>query len=558
MLAGTVAAQSPPPITTVQIDDGSARHRSDFALRASPSTFDIVAAWHEHYDTPGNAWVYYNVSTNGTTFRSNPGRVPLPTSCWDQVRGIDPTVAFAINGTAYIGYCGDGPQIPPIGIRQVDRMWIAEKAPGAAYAATASPVIIPTVGNNKQVDKSVLAVGPRLDGTGDIVGAFFLDRPSDFSLSYLPVAVPDPAQYNYCEEFVTPTVHTMWNTTSETRGPNAAVILRESGSQYNGRWVVGQYFDGTYSNQPVKRVGSAYSDDGGETWTFNQDNDPLRAWLVSWNDREDIDWRQSFSSPLPAYFFHNPIIAADPNDASVMYMVFTGRSPSESNASNIDIYIAKSMDGGATFSGGTGASNGTQVIRLTDSDLDDPANSIQFHPCVVVDDWGAIHIMYYVGWLADGQWNYKVKLAHIPSISFTQRPSVSTIELTPYAFTLDDSSVYFKAGRPFVGDYLNSIDVRGCQIITGYIAPPEEGGPVGVFVTFALIPNASCVPDENCYANCDGSTVSPVLNANDFLCFLERFAQGSSYANCDGSTGTPLLTANDFQCFLNKYTAGCT
>ena len=30
------------------------------------------------------------------------------------------------------------------------------------------------------------------------------------------------------------------------------------------------------------------------------------------------------------------------------------------------------------------------------------------------------------------------------------------------------------------------------------------------------------------------------------------------YANCDGSTGSPALTANDFQCFVNSYAAGCT
>ncbi len=30
------------------------------------------------------------------------------------------------------------------------------------------------------------------------------------------------------------------------------------------------------------------------------------------------------------------------------------------------------------------------------------------------------------------------------------------------------------------------------------------------------------------------------------------------YANCDQSTSTPVLTANDFQCFLNAYAAGCT
>jgi hypothetical protein len=66
-----------------------------------------------------------------------------------------------------------------------------------------------------------------------------------------------------------------------------------------------------------------------------------------------------------------------------------------------------------------------------------------------------------------------------------------------------------------------------------------------------------------CYANCDGSTTPPILNANDFQCFLNAFA-GSlqpgmfpGYANCDNSTAAPILNANDFQCFLNAYAAGC-
>lgn len=61
-----------------------------------------------------------------------------------------------------------------------------------------------------------------------------------------------------------------------------------------------------------------------------------------------------------------------------------------------------------------------------------------------------------------------------------------------------------------------------------------------------------------CYANCDGSTVTPRLTANDFQCFLNNYAAGSPAANCDGSTALPVLTANDFQCFLNKYAAGCS
>ena len=62
----------------------------------------------------------------------------------------------------------------------------------------------------------------------------------------------------------------------------------------------------------------------------------------------------------------------------------------------------------------------------------------------------------------------------------------------------------------------------------------------------------------SCYANCDGSTTAPILNVNDFTCFLNRYAAADSYANCDGSTTAPVLNVNDFTCFLNRYAAGCT
>jgi hypothetical protein len=72
---------------------------------------------------------------------------------------------------------------------------------------------------------------------------------------------------------------------------------------------------------------------------------------------------------------------------------------------------------------------------------------------------------------------------------------------------------------------------------------------------------------NQCYANCDQSTADPRLNANDFQCFLNAYATGStlpnaqqitSYANCDASTGDPALNANDFQCFLNAFAVGCS
>jgi hypothetical protein len=80
-----------------------------------------------------------------------------------------------------------------------------------------------------------------------------------------------------------------------------------------------------------------------------------------------------------------------------------------------------------------------------------------------------------------------------------------------------------------------------------------------------LRPIAINVPAA-CYANCDASTISPVLNAGDFTCFLSRFRaaqslpaaqQASDYSNCDESTTPPVLNAGDFTCFLSRFRAGC-
>ncbi len=60
-----------------------------------------------------------------------------------------------------------------------------------------------------------------------------------------------------------------------------------------------------------------------------------------------------------------------------------------------------------------------------------------------------------------------------------------------------------------------------------------------------------------CYANCDCSTAAPILNVNDFQCFLNKFAVADAYTNCDHSTASPVLNVNDFQCFLNAYAVGC-
>jgi hypothetical protein len=73
----------------------------------------------------------------------------------------------------------------------------------------------------------------------------------------------------------------------------------------------------------------------------------------------------------------------------------------------------------------------------------------------------------------------------------------------------------------------------------------------------------SCSP---CYANCDASTTPPILNVEDFSCFINAFAAGGQlphelqlthYANCDSSTVAPVLNVEDFTCFINAFSAGC-
>jgi serine protease AprX len=114
---------------------------------------------------------------------------------------------------------------------------------------------------------------------------------------------------------------------------------------------------------------------------------------------------------------------------------------------------------------------------------------------------------------------------------------------------------------------LGAIAASGAaQAVWTVEAPGATGAhPVSVSITsssygelFTGSGNASLeVGIINCYANCDGSAVPPILNVADFTCFLAKFAAGDPYANCDGSTEPPVLNVADFACFLAEFAAGC-
>jgi hypothetical protein len=97
----------------------------------------------------------------------------------------------------------------------------------------------------------------------------------------------------------------------------------------------------------------------------------------------------------------------------------------------------------------------------------------------------------------------------------------------------------------------------GVFVVMGTIGQPDAGLMTGASLRSVEGGFWGVKFADTCYANCDNSTTAPILNVNDFICFLNRFAAGAAYANCDNSTTPPILNVNDFVCFLNKFAAGC-
>jgi hypothetical protein len=139
-------------------------------------------------------------------------------------------------------------------------------------------------------------------------------------------------------------------------------------------------------------------------------------------------------------------------------------------------------------------------------------------------------------------------------------------------------------GVPFVYDPAQGnllMEIYLTNLVGGFSISRADGGPLasrayhrhngttGVLTTQAHRTRMTISlggGTSTCYANCDGSTVEPVLNVDDFTCFINEYAQAQTlpheqqvahYANCDSSTIAPALNVDDFTCFINRYAQGC-
>jgi len=128
-------------------------------------------------------------------------------------------------------------------------------------------------------------------------------------------------------------------------------------------------------------------------------------------------------------------------------------------------------------------------------------------------------------------------------------------------YTLAGSPGVAVPGGPFSAaagatgnDHTVTINTSNTGPFSGIVTIASTGPDV-TQVTVTV--QGTVVGASSCYANCDASTTQPILNVNDFSCFLTKYAAGDSYANCDGSTTPPVLNVADFGCFLQAYSAGC-
>jgi uncharacterized membrane protein len=112
-------------------------------------------------------------------------------------------------------------------------------------------------------------------------------------------------------------------------------------------------------------------------------------------------------------------------------------------------------------------------------------------------------------------------------------------------------------GTRDIVQFLNSLgaNLGQTRLVPAAISP--DGAFIGASESAAPGRAAVAHVPAFCYANCDGSTVAPVLNVGDFLCFLGRFAANDPYVNCDSSTTPPTLNVADFLCFQVQFARGC-
>jgi hypothetical protein len=178
--------------------------------------------------------------------------------------------------------------------------------------------------------------------------------------------------------------------------------------------------------------------------------------------------------------------------------------------------------------------------------------------------------------LPPGQYSLLVVANGFPSDPFCTTPGISQDPVAQTACSGESASFSVMASgsgplayqwRRGTAILMNGGNISGADTDTLVINPV---GPLDAGTDYNCLVSNSCGTSTSaqvelvvsncppaCYPNCDGSTIPPILNVNDFICFQAAFAAGDPYANCDSSSTPPVLNVNDFICFQAAFAAGC-
>jgi hypothetical protein len=267
----------------------------------------------------------------------------------------------------------------------------------------------------------------------------------------------------------------------------------------------------------------------------------------------------------------NSSIASIDNSGKTDWYSFTVAGPGVANVTATpvgSIYTSGPQDpscsGGTSFDYRAVANLGVEVYAgdgttVLGSSNTAPIGQPEVLSNVALIQAGMYFIRIFTTTQADGQSQlYSLSITN-PCASFSQQPSGGTVRVgTAFTFSVavtGDPAPFLqwrRSGQAIPGATLGSYTIPAAQY--------SDSGTYDcvAFNSCGAIPSNPAVLTVTCYANCDLSTSPPILNANDFQCFLNRFATGDQTANCDGSTVPPILNVNDFQCFINLYAAGCS
>ncbi len=230
-----------------------------------------------------------------------------------------------------------------------------------------------------------------------------------------------------------------------------------------------------------------------------------------------------------------PQLAADPVHPSTVYAVFTGRT--SSTGSNLDLFIALSLDGGASFNSGN-------IVHIADDQLR-PAGtgegeSDEYLPSIAIDALGGINLLFLRTTSPDSSSLADTRV----TARYARWPGFASLTSGARAFTQDLSDPFVPWGT-FSGNDYQMITASGCDVYAGWAS--DQSGNWEVYVSHIdLYPCYIPVP-----ADVDSNGV---VNPADAAAFTNAFIAGTPPADVDHS-GT--VTTNDATLFLQSYACGC-